>query len=268
MPAKKSPKKVAKKSAAKPASKAKKTLKPAKKSAKPAKKPVKSAVKPSDKPSAGKLSEAERISEIVRLLRRGYKNIKIALHYNTPLDLLIAVMLSAQCTDKQVNIVTETLFKKYRSARDYAEAYLPELEEEVKSTGFYHQKAKNIQETCRILVEKHNGDVPHTMPELIELPGVARKTANIVLSSAFNINDGIAVDTHVGRLSQRMGFSKNSDPDKIEQDLMKLFPRANWNLITYLLIEHGRAICKAPTPSCSECALSELCPKVGVLKSK
>jgi len=202
------------------------------------------------------------------ILKKEYPKAEIALKHKNPLELLISVILSAQCTDKRVNMVTPILFKKYRTAKDYATADLDELKQLIKSTGFYNEKAKNIQNTCKLILEKHNGKVPNTMEELTALPGVARKTANIVLSNTFGINVGIAVDTHVKRLSQRLGFSKNKDPNKIEQDLMKLFPKEEWNKITYTLIEHGRAVCKAPTPICSECVLENECTKIKVTKSK
>jgi endonuclease III len=201
-------------------------------------------------------------------LKKYYPNSKIALSHSNPLQLLVAVILSAQCTDKRVNIVTKELFKKYKKAEDFAYGDLEELKKYIKSTGFYNNKAKNIQNACKIIVEKHKGKIPNTMEDLLELPGVARKTANIVLSNAFGINEGIAVDTHVMRLSQRLGFSKNKDPKKIEIDLMKIFPKSEWNKVTYYLIEHGRAVCKAPVPICSKCPIEKMCPKIGVIKSK
>lgn len=178
-------------------------------------------------------------------------------------------MLSAQCTDKMVNIVTARLFNKYKTVEDYAKADIRELEQDVKSTGFYRNKAKNIKAAARLILERYHGEVPKKMEELLTLPGVARKTANIVLGNAYN-NDvsqqawlrvqGIAVDTHVGRLSQRLGFSKNVNTDKIEKDLMKIIPKKDWFRLTYLLIEHGRATCRAPLPKCDQCFLNKLCP--------
>jgi endonuclease-3 len=206
--------------------------------------------------------------KIYSILKKIYPAAKIALIHSNPLQLLIAVILSAQCTDKRVNIVTKELFKKYRKAEDYAYGDLEELKRYIKSTGFYNNKAKNIQNARRIIVEKHKGKVPNTMEGLLELPGVARKTANIVLSNAYGINSGIAVDTHVMRLSQRLGFSKNKTPEKIEIDLMKIFPKSEWNKVTYYLIEHGRAVCKAPVPFCSRCPVETMCPKIGVSKKK
>lgn len=201
-------------------------------------------------------------------LRSVYRNTKIELNYSNPLELLISVMLSAQCTDKRVNIVTKELFSRYKKAEDYAYCDIDELKKIIRSTGFYNAKAQHIKETCTLIVEKFRGKVPDAMEDLVTLPGVARKTANIVLSNAYGITKGIAVDTHVRRLSQRLGFTKNNDPDKIEQDLMKIFPKTEWNKVTYLLIEHGRQICKAPTPACSKCFLDKECPKIGVSKSK
>ncbi len=206
--------------------------------------------------------------QIYSKLKKSYPDSKIALTYSNPLELLVAVILSAQCTDKRVNIVTIELFKRYKKAEDYAYGNLDELKRYIHSAGFYNNKAKNIQATCKLIVEKHNKKIPDTMEELLELPGVARKTANIVLSNAYGINEGIGVDTHVGRLSQRLDFSKNKDPKKIEQDLMKLFPKKEWNKVTYYLIEHGRAVCKAPIPFCSKCPIEKDCPKIGVIKSK
>jgi len=198
--------------------------------------------------------------EILKILKKEYPGSKTALSYSNPLELLVSTILSAQCTDERVNIVTKTLFKKYKTARDYANAHLKEFEQDIRSTGFFHNKAKNIIAACKIINEKFNGKVPKTMEELITLPGVARKTANIVLSNAYGIIEGIAVDTHVRRVSQRLEFTKNDNPDKIEQDLMNLFPKNEWFCINYLLIEHGRKICKAQKPLCPECPVNKLCP--------
>ncbi|MBS3054604.1 MAG: endonuclease III [Candidatus Aenigmarchaeota archaeon] len=207
-------------------------------------------------------------SKVIQELRKLYPSAKIALRHANPLQLLVAVMLSAQCTDKMVNRITPALFAKYRTAKDFASADIRGLEGMVKSAGFYRTKAKHIKDACKIIVGKHGGKVPDTMEGLLELPGVARKTANIVLSNAYGKNEGIAVDTHVKRLAFRLGFTENSNPEKIEKDLMAAFPRSEWNKVTYLLIEHGRAICKAPVPLCSRCALAGICPKNGVSKSK
>ncbi len=200
-----------------------------------------------------------RLNKIVTILRKEYTNPRIALEFSTPTELLIAAILAAQCTDARVNQVTRILFKKYRSAKDYATAPPSQLAQDVKQITFFGTKAKNIQRCCQLLVEHHGGQVPKTMEELVELPGVGRKTANMVLGSAFGI-PGIVVDTHVRRLSQRMGFSKHDDPDKIEQDLTELVPQAEWTSFSYLLIEHGRAVCKAPTPLCDRCTVNRLCP--------
>lgn len=206
------------------------------------------------------LEPEARALKIIGLLEKEYSEAKIALHYSNPLQLLVATILSAQSTDQTVNIVTKTLFKKYTKAEGFANADLKELEQDVKSTGFYHNKAKNIKNTCRILVEKYHSKVPRKMDELLELPGVARKTANIVLSNAYGVIEGIAVDTHVRRLSQRLGLTENEDPNKIEIDLMNIVPRNNWERITDLLIFHGRRICSAKKPKCEACVLNKICP--------
>jgi len=206
--------------------------------------------------------------EVYSRLIKEYPEPKISLRNNNPLELLIAVMLSAQCTDERVNKVTKELFKEYKTVEDYAYGDIEKLKKMIFSTGFYNAKAKNIQNTCKIIVEKHDGKVPRTMEELTALPGVARKTANIVLSNAFGIIEGIAIDTHMKRINTRLGFTKNKQPDKIEQDLMKQLPKKLWNKYTYAIIEHGRAVCKAPTPICSKCILEKDCPKKGVKKRK
>jgi endonuclease-3 len=206
------------------------------------------------------LDKMTRVLKIIELLEKDYPKAKTALHYTSPLEILVATMLSAQCTDKRVNIVTKSLFKKYRIAEDYANADLAELEEAVRSTGFYKNKAKNIKNAGRMLVEKFNSQVPRTMDELLELPGVARKTANIVLSNAYGIIEGIAVDTHVRRLSKRLGLTENKNPDKIEADLMLIVPKSHWKRITDLLIFHGRNVCIARKPKCNLCSLNKMCP--------
>jgi endonuclease III len=206
------------------------------------------------------LEPKERATKIMQLLENEYPNAKIALNYTNPLELLVATILSAQCTDERVNIVTKELFKKYTNPVDYAEADITDLEKDVRSTGFYHNKAKNIQRTNQILAEKYHSEVPKTMEELLELPGVARKTANIVLYGAYGIVAGIAVDTHVRRLSQRLGLTKNEDQDKIEQDLMRIIPKEKWMHLTDLLISHGRKICVAKKPRCDICVLNKICP--------
>ncbi len=202
----------------------------------------------------------KRVLKILNLLEEEYPHPHIALHFRNPLELLIATMLSAQCTDAQVNRITPKLFRKYRSVRDYSNADLGELEQDIRSAGFYKNKARNIIAAAKMIMSDFDGRVPDTMEELTKLPGVARKTANIVLANAFNKVVGIAVDTHVARLSQRLGFSKNRDPNKIEQDLMKLIPKEKWYELNYLLIDHGRAVCRAKKPNCPACVLRKLCP--------
>jgi endonuclease III len=201
-----------------------------------------------------------RAPEIVRILSETYPAARVALHFSSPLEMLVATILSAQCTDEKVNEVTATLFQKYRTAEDYLRAPEDELKADVKPTGFFNQKATRIREACRRIVEVYDGRVPDTMDELLTLPGVARKTANIVLGNAYGIVEGIAVDTHVRRLANRLGFSERSDPDKVEQDLMVLVPRERWFDFTYVLIDHGRAICIARRPKCEVCPVNYLCP--------
>jgi endonuclease-3 len=201
-----------------------------------------------------------KLMKIIELLETQYPRAKTALRYSSPLEILVATILSAQCTDKRVNIVTKSLFKKYRTAEDYANADLAELEQDIRSTGFYRNKAKNIKNTGRLLVEKFDSQVPDTMEQILELPGVARKTANIVLSNAYGVIEGIAVDTHVRRLSKRLGLTENKNPNKIEKDLMQIVPRSHWKRITNLLISHGRNVCTARKPKCESCVLNKLCP--------
>jgi len=204
-----------------------------------------------------------RVSRIVTLLRKAYPDIRTALSYETPLQLLIATMLAAQCTDRRVNMITPALFRKYRSVRDFARARQRVLEREIHSTGFFRNKAKHIIAAARMITERFNGRVPRTMRELVQLPGVQRKTANIVLSSAFGIAEGIAVDTHVRRLSRRLGLSRQIDPVRIEQDLLRIVPRQDWRDMNYLLVNHGRAVCVARRPRCASCMLARLCPSAG-----
>jgi endonuclease III len=206
------------------------------------------------------LEPKARNAKIIALLEKRYPNAKTALNYNSPLEILVATMLSAQTTDVRVNIVTQTLFKKYHTAKDYADADIKELEADIHSTGFYHNKAKNLKACCRLLVEKFHDQVPRTMEELIELPGVARKTANIVLYNAYGVTVGIAVDTHVMRLSQRLGLTQEKDQNKIEQDLMAITPKEKWMQLTDLLIFHGRQVCTAKKPRCEICVLNKICP--------
>lgn len=198
--------------------------------------------------------------EVFSRLRKEYPNSAIALKYRSNLDLLVAVVLSAQCTDKRVNIVTKKLFRKYKTPEDYASAAREELEEDIRSTGFFRNKAKNIRNAARLIISDYGGEVPGTMEELLKLPGVARKTANIVLANGFGVVEGIAVDTHVKRLSGRLGITKNTDPVKIERDLMALAPRKEWYEVSDLLISHGRAVCDARKPKCGDCVLADICP--------
>ena len=206
------------------------------------------------------LEPAARALKVIELLDREHSDAKIALRYTNSLELLVATILSAQCTDERVNMVTKPLFKKYTKAEDYANADLKELEQDIKSTGFYRNKAKNLKKCCQLLVEKYNSQVPKTMEELMELPGVARKTANIVLSNAYGVIAGVAVDTHVRRLAQRLGLSGNDDPNKIEKDLMRIVPKDKWMRTTDLLIFHGRRVCTAKRPNCAACVLNKFCP--------
>ena len=199
--------------------------------------------------------------EILRRLEAAYPEVRgTALRWKTPLDLLVATILSAQTTDARVNEVTEALFRRYRTVEDYAEAPRGELEEAVRSLGFYRQKARFIQEACRVIVEEHGGEVPRSMEGLTKLRGVARKTANIVLQNAYGIVEGIAVDTHVMRLSKRLGLTEERYRDKIERDLMESLPREKWFMFSNLLIEHGRRVCDAKKPDCAGCVLKDLCP--------
>jgi len=206
------------------------------------------------------LEPKQRVEKIIDLIEKQYPNAKTALNFTNPLEILLATILSAQTTDVTVNIVTKNLFKKYRTAEDYVNADIVELEQVIHSTGFYHNKAKNLQKCCQLLVEKFHSQVPKTMEELLELPGVARKTANIVLYNAFGITAGIAVDTHVTRLSQRLGLTQQKDQNKIEQDLMQITPKEKWMPLTDLLIFHGRNVCKAKKPHCEVCVLNKICP--------
>ncbi|RUM86916.1 MAG: endonuclease III [Thermodesulfatator sp.] len=201
-----------------------------------------------------------REREILERLKKAYPQARIALEFQNPLQLLVATILSAQCTDERVNQVTPRLFQKYPDARALAEADLEELAEEIRSTGFYKQKARYLKEACRILVERYGGEVPKSLKALLELPGVARKTANIVLANAYGIVEGIPVDTHVRRLAQRLGFTQEKDPDKIEQDLMRIIPREDWAVIPYVLQAHGRTICTSRKPKCHRCPVRDLCP--------
>jgi endonuclease-3 len=211
-----------------------------------------------------KAGKAARLKKLIAGLRRTYPDAHCELNFSNPLELLIATILSAQCTDKRVNIVTAELFIQYRSAADYAGAPSADLERSIMSTGFFRNKTKSIQAASRAMVEKHNGEVPRTMEELIELGGVGRKTANVVLGNAFGINSGVVVDTHVARLSQRLGLTRQTDPAKIEQELMELVPQDQWTLFSHWLIWHGRRRCFARNPDCANCEIKQFCARIGV----
>jgi endonuclease-3 len=205
-------------------------------------------------------AEDRRVRAIISLLRQRYDSPRTVLRFSSPFHLLVATILSAQCTDKKVNEVTETLFARFAGPEDFARLRQEDLERDIRSTGFYRNKAKNIIAASKMICDEFNGSVPDTMSRLITLPGVARKTANIVLSSAFNRAEGIAVDTHVKRISQRLGLSRHDNPDKIERDLMNIVPRECWIDINYMLVEHGRAVCTARKPQCGSCMINHLCP--------
>ena len=206
------------------------------------------------------MDNAKKVREIIKRLKKAYPGPKTALHFGDPFELLVATILSAQTTDVHVNKVTETLFKKYKSVRDYAEVPLDTLRKDISSINFYNNKAKNIQASAKMIIEQFHSKVPKTMEELVTLPGVARKTANIVLSNVFGINEGIAVDTHVKRLAFRLGLTKNNDPVKIEKDLMEIAPKEDWGNLSHLLIFHGRQVCQAKKPKHSDCVLYDICP--------
>ena len=208
----------------------------------------------------------QRLNKIIEKLHNTYPDAHCELDFETPFQLIIATILSAQCTDKRVNIVTRNLFKKYRSPADLAKASPEELEQEIKSTGFYRNKAKNIRAMAKDLVEEYGGKVPNSMAELTGLAGVGRKTANVVLGNAFGINEGIVVDTHVMRLTKRLKLSSHSEPEKIEQDLMNLVPQSQWTIFSHWLIWHGRRRCYARNPDCAGCEIAEFCPSNGKVK--
>jgi endonuclease III len=202
----------------------------------------------------------KKTEKIIKILQKEYPRAKIALNFSDNMQLLVAVILSAQSTDVTVNKITPAIFKRYKTAGDYARADIKTFEKEIYSAGFYHNKAKNITAAAKMIRDKYNGKIPRTMEQLLELPGVARKTANIVLYNAYGITAGIAVDTHVRRLVQRLGLTKNDDPVKIEQELLKLVPQKLWGKFSYLLIDHGRQICMARKPKCPQCAVNHICP--------
>jgi endonuclease III len=202
--------------------------------------------------------------EVVDRLKAEYPDARTALDWSNPLELLVATMLSAQTTDVQVNRVTQSLFAKYRTAEDYANAAPDELEEDIRPTGFYRNKTRSLQGMAGALVEEHGGEVPRNMRDLVALPGVGRKTANVVLGNAFGVDEGIVVDTHVRRVSGRLGLTEDQDPAKIERDLMKLVPKEYWTIFSHLLILHGRRTCKARKPDCPNCVLNDICPSAGL----
>jgi len=211
----------------------------------------------------------QRVQKIIRLLKRAYPEAKCSLDHSNAFELLIATILSAQCTDARVNIVTQDLFRKYRKPQDYLKVSPKELEQDIRTTGFFRNKTKSIQGTAKVLTEQYGGKVPETMEQLLDLPGVARKTANVVLGNAFGISSGVVVDTHVTRLSHRLGLSAQKTAEKIEEDLVAIVPKKDWVIFPHLMIAHGRAICKARNPLCAECVVERLCPssylKTGVI---
>jgi endonuclease-3 len=244
------------------------------KSPKPARPTKRAAEKPAaTKPTAAKLPKRrvkatpEYAAEIYRRLIAHYPGAHCALDYTSPFELLVATILSAQCTDKRVNIVTPALFAKYPTPKAMASAKPEELEELIKTTGFFRNKAKNLLGMAAAVDSEHGGQIPREMDALVKLPGVGRKTANVVLGNAFGKNEGVVVDTHVGRVSHRLGLTKQTDPVKVEQSLVKLFPREHWTMLSHLLIEHGRRICDARRPKCEICFLNDLCPSSRVLHS-
>ena len=207
-----------------------------------------------------------RADEIIKRLKREYPDAHCALNHKNAFELLVATILSAQCTDVRVNIVTETLFRKYRQPKDYLNVEQIELEQDIRPTGFFRNKAKSIQGACEKIINDFGGEIPQTMEEILTLNGVARKTANVVLGNAFGIASGVVVDTHVSRLSQRLGLTENVTPEKIEKDLSELVPQKDWIMFPHWLIFHGRKICQARKPKCGECVLNDVCPKIGVTR--
>lgn len=210
----------------------------------------------------------KNLQRMLKLLREHYPQARTALNFNTPIQMLVSTILSAQCTDVRVNMVTPALFARYRTVKDFAEAERPELEKMIHSTGFYKNKAKNIQAAARMILERFNGELPRTLDEMVEIPGIGRKTANVVLHNVYNIVEGVVVDTHVRRIAQRLGLTKETTPEKIEQDLMKVLPRPDWDDVSYLLIDHGRAVCKAVKPNCDGCFLNKICPSAFAFDAK
>jgi endonuclease III len=212
-------------------------------------------------------SDAAPISEVITRLKNEYPDARTELNWENPLELLVATMLSAQTTDVRVNMVTEKLFEKYRTAADYAGAAPAQLEEDIRPTGFYRNKARSLQGMARALLERHGGEVPRTMAELVALPGVGRKTANVVLGNAFGVDEGVVVDTHVRRVSGRLGLTGEKDPEKIERDLLQVVPEGERTLFSHLLIFHGRRVCKARKPDCPNCVLNDVCPSAYYYKA-
>ncbi len=206
------------------------------------------------------LEDKQKTRKIISLLKKAYPDARCSLNFTNPLELLIATILSAQCTDERVNIVTRDLFRKYRSSDEYVKVSREEMEQDIRSTGFYRNKARSIQGACEIISQKHKGRVPDRVEELLALPGVARKTANVVLGNAFGIASGVVVDTHVERLTRRLGLTEQKQPEKIERDLIELVPKRDWIDFSHLLIYHGRRVCKARAPLCEECVIEKLCP--------
>ena len=210
-------------------------------------------------------TQAKRhVSKILRALRRDYPDVECALQYDSVVQLLVATILSAQCTDQRVNIVTKDLFRKYPTAAHLARVPIKQLEKEIRSTGFFRNKAKNIKACCQTLVDRFGGEVPRDMDLLVELPGIGRKTANVVLGTAFGLATGVVVDTHVGRLSRRLGLTDQTDPVKCERDLMEQLPRKEWIIFSHRMIHHGRRVCPARKPHCDECGMRKFCPQIGV----
>jgi endonuclease III len=213
-----------------------------------------------------KSQRQDRTQEIIKLLKRAHPDAKCALNHSNAFELLVATILSAQCTDERVNKVTADLFRKYRKPEDYLKVRDTELQQDIKTTGFFRNKTKSIQGACKVLIEEFGGEVPRTMEELLRVPGAARKTSNVVLGVAYGIAEGVVVDTHVSRLSQRLKLTRQKDPVKIERDLMELVPKKDWIIFSHLLIFHGRRVCKARRPLCEECVVEKLCPS-SILKT-
>ena len=226
--------------------------------------PAKRRLTPSAARRESKKARAARTEEILARLKEEYPDSRCALEHRNPLELLVATILSAQCTDKRVNMVTPALFARYPTAADYAEADLADLEEMVRTTGFFRNKARSLKGLGQALVADHGGAVPADMDALVKLPGTGRKTANVVLGNAFGIDEGVVVDTHVGRISRLLGLTEEKDPVKVERDLMAVVPRSDWTIWSHLLIDHGRAVCKARRPECGSCVLADLCPSAAI----